>query len=138
MGPVTINGELFDYEINRHILNGLVVNECIISPSGINTTEFYQIDLTISNDGTPLITNLQNYKFPLVSGKGLAEVFIEILNSYVGGGLKSSSNNLQCHKIVGEFRTESATRIWEKLLSNGLAIYDIVEDRYIFVSPIKN
>lgn len=131
---ITCNGEHYNYSISTGNLKGLVVYECIIKPHGIITDEFYQVDVTVAHDGSPIITNIQNYDFPLVSGKGLGEVGIGILDLHVGGGVKSSSNSKMYHKIEGEFRTESATRIWKRLTAIGLAIFNNEEDRYCYVS----
>jgi hypothetical protein len=133
METIICNGEYFDYELNSFYSNNLVVYDYTIWGHGLEHIELFQFEVTIASDGTPIVSNMQNNDEPLESGKGLDEFMIQHVGGYVAGRLHSSSNSEIQKKLPNEFRTPSVTKIWEKLVAFGIAIYDEKQDRFIVV-----
>lgn len=64
-------------------------------------------------------------------GKGITEALFSEVVRMTGRRLVSSSN--KASRCPNEFRTTAATRVWERLISNGRAAYDHSTDRYTYI-----
>ncbi len=133
MEIINSNNEVFECTLASNQSNGLIVHEFLIKPKGIDTYQQFQFEVTSIPGGISIVSNIQNNNFPLVSGKGISYIMIGYAHQYVGENLYSSTNS-ENHKLLpNEFITPDAQKIWERLCSEGRAIYCNSNYRYKYI-----
>jgi len=95
------------------------------------SNDFYSMEISKSLNGKFIITSIANNSDPALKGKGITEKMIQEARTILGQSIWSSSN--RGHKFFEtEWRSEPATKIWERLVKKKLASYDPINDRYCF------
>ena len=85
--------------------------------------DFFEVTLELLDNCTAQTTEIYGNR---LRGKGIPEVFLPIIAGILDRNLRSSSSA----KKADRWRTEDATRMWERLRKQGLAGYDEATDQY--------
>jgi len=88
---------------------------------------FYEAAVAESSDCAVKVTMLINYGYEEYTGKGISEALIPEIGRALGRQVTSSSNRFP---NTNEYRSDAATKVWQKLEVKGMARYDRDEDRY--------
>lgn len=108
-----------------------------VMPHDLNATDWYEFSITEIDGTTGKITLMNNRNLPEYRGKGITIKLIEEASNVLGLTIISSTNVEEAMTLDTEWRTEPATKIWEKLRAQGLAVYDEATDIYTYVPSVK-
>jgi len=96
-------------------------------PSG----DFFELRLVSYDSKTLMIDIIDSHRH--YSGVGIPEVLLPFVSEITEMKIVSSSN---MHKLYEkEFRSDNATKMWERLISKEMAYKDNECDRYVLVQP---
>jgi len=124
----------FDYEeIDDWFDDDHTKKHFLIYPKGQNETlekfDFEVVDLT---DEQVMVTMMHNHGSPLYTAKGIPEAMIIHLAEKLGKNVRSSS---QLHPTLDpEFRELGATKVWKRLVDQGLAKENTENDYYYLIN----
>lgn len=91
-------------------------------------SQFFDFALVEESNDMLKITMMHNHGDPRYVAKGIPDCAIPGIARITGLQIRSSSNT---HRATGnEYRTVSATKVWERLEKRGMARYDKEQDIY--------
>jgi hypothetical protein len=125
-----VNVFLYSYKIDD--FNNHYVWVFTIIPKGQNYNDFFSFSATEINQDTMKVTMMSHNNKIIYKAKGIPERMIEELNKITRKKIISSTNNPNSKILPEEFRTPRATKVWNRLLNNDRAIFDIENDIYTF------
>lgn len=122
-----VNGDKTIFRVN--------VNE------NITDSEFFELHVVEFDANTVRISQIDNHYNPLYRAKGIPDALIPEIHCVLKKNIVSSSNKtlkqqreavLKAETLIqeAEWRTVDANKVWVRLESKALAVYDKNEDRY--------
>ena len=75
---------------------------------------------------------MNHYNIVEYKAKGIPDKLIEEATKILNVTIKSSSNNPEFQVFPNEFRTDSATKVWKRLVAKNQAAYDERMDIYTY------
>jgi hypothetical protein len=117
--------KVFFYKYNYDMLSG--EHSMKIYNSQACNTEFFELTAKEEDDYLKIIMMRKNDE--MYGGKGIPDAAIPELATLSEMTVCSSSNG----NGNGEYRTEAATKVWERLESKGKAGYDKASDRFTYL-----
>jgi len=125
------NGEFqFSYEFIKE--KGIEKHIYMIYKKPADKKQFFEMEIWKSSDDRFISTNMNHNNHKELMRKGIPSTMIEMISHQFAQPIYSSSN--ECKIFENEFRSESATSLWKKLVQNGKARYDDKQDRFIFIA----
>ena len=88
--------------------------------------EAFEITVSPVSDSEVRVIAMYNNGGSEYSAKGIPDAAIQLISSELQKTVCSSPN----HCMNGVFRTPQATKVWERLVEKGLAVYSETEDVY--------
>ncbi len=103
-----------------------------VLPENLQAADWFEFGITMINDNTGKITVMNNRGIEQYSAKGIPEKLIEVASEVLNIEISSSSNNPQRKTFDTEWRTPAATKVWQRLVEQGRAIYSQDDDTFLF------
>jgi hypothetical protein len=123
----------FLYSIEESEEQGLVKWIFRVMPEDLKAKDYYEFAVVIIGNNTGKIVMMDNRNMKEYRGKGITEKMIAEAKKALGVSIISSTNCSKYKALETEWRTDSATIIWERLRMNGKANYDEEKDIYTFI-----
>ena len=92
----------------------------------LDSGEFFELTVEDMENDALKITMMENHKIPEYSATGIPDALIPHIAKTFQKAVVSSSNGVR----AGEFRTPDATKVWDRLVTNGMATKDEETDSY--------
>lgn len=124
------NENTFKYSLEESEENGKKKWVFRVVPHNLIVQDWFEFSVTEVDENTGKITSMNNRKMTEYIAKGIPEKLIEEANSVLNLTINSSSNTEEFKAFPNEWRSESATKVWERLLNRGEAEYDQQRDIY--------
>ena len=103
-----------------------------VIPEDEKFADFFYLTAEEINDETLKITMINHHNQDIYIAKGIPEKIIQELSILSEMKVISSSNKSQYQSFESEFRTPSATKVWERIRNFGNATYDSEQDIYSY------
>jgi hypothetical protein len=100
----------------------------VTTPEPLPSGELFQLTLTSVDRSTVRVTMMNAHNEPAYHGAGIPDAVLPEAARLLGRNVVSSRNKGE--RPGSEYRTASATKVWERLRSRGLAVYDAATDTY--------
>ena len=122
----------FSYSIEESEINGFKKWIFRIVPQNLEFTDWFEFSVVELGNGVgKVITMNTNFKKEY-SAKGIPDKMIEEASNKLELNIISSTNK-KAHKFLdNEWRTEAASKVWNRLVTRGIAIYDEEKDLYTY------
>jgi len=127
------NSNNFKYVLKHENTEDGKVWKFSVIPEDDQFIDFYYLTATEINKNKIKITMINHHNQPMYSAKGITEKLIEVLHSISEMNVASSSNNKLFQSFKAEYRTPPATKVWMRLIEQGLAIYDEESDTFNYI-----
>jgi hypothetical protein len=127
------NENEFLYSLEESEENGHVKWIFRVMPADMQATDWYEFAVTKIDDSTGKVTVMNNRNMIQYKGKGITEKLIEEASKVLDITIISSTNVSDAKSLSTEWRTEPATKIWERLKSKGNASHDQQRDIYTYL-----
>lgn len=124
------NENQFLYSIEESEENGHVKWIFSVMPADLQATDWYEFVVTKINDSTGKVTVMDNRNMIQYRGKGITEKLIDEASKVLDMTIISSTNVSVAKSLTTEWRTKTATKIWERLKAKGTASHDEQTDIY--------
>ena len=90
--------------------------------------DFFELIFQVVDDNCLKIVSMTANGQPIYSAQGIPEALIHEAAELFNAKIISSSNS----NGAGEFRTEKATKAWNRLVTQGKAVKDEADDRFLY------
>ena len=120
----------FKYSVEIDNVNGKDVSNFSLIPENEQFVDLFSFSITHINDTTAKVTVMDAHHRPEYSAKGIPEALIKEANLITGKRIISSKSYVE---EGGEFRTQHATKVWNRLVDEGRAEYDNDSDTYTYL-----
>ena len=124
------NVDVFIYRYEKDKLDNNYIWDFNIFPKGDSNIDSFSFSATEINLNTIKVTMMKHQEEVIYKAKGIPEKMIEELYKITNKTIISSTNNPKAKILAEEFRTPQASKVWERLLNNEKAVYDIKNDIY--------
>jgi hypothetical protein len=88
--------------------------------------EFFELSVTDIGSGKFQITMISHHEIPAYKAMGIPDALLPVVSQQLVKKLCSSPSEVK----PGNYRTDAATKMWERLRLNGMATYDSITDIY--------
>lgn len=96
-------------------------------------SDFFNFALSVVDPNYLKINMMTANGQAIYRGKGIPAALMNEVGILFDKIIISSANG----KRAGEYRTKSATKVWDRLVANSLAEYNAQEDRYVYTAYRK-
>lgn len=127
------NESRFLYSITESEEEGRVKWIFRVMPDNLDAMDWYEFAITIIDDSTGKVTVMDNRNMIQYRGKGITEKLIDESSRVLNITIISSTNNPSAKSLETEWRTEPATKIWERLKAKGAASLNEQTDIYTYL-----
>ena len=123
------NTHTFSYTIeNNYYLSNKIQWRCRITAiPRSDSQDFFELALEEVDEDTVKIVFISHHNEPAYKEKGIPDTVLPMMRDYLKKSIISSTST---SKNKDEYRTEKATRMWERLRRKNIAIY--LEDLDIY------
>lgn len=121
----------FYYKYSLNTLKQIEHRLTIFASNDYSDRDFFELIAKETDDKKLKIISINKNDDFLYGAKGIPDSAIPELIKLTGFGVISSSNIRT--KETNEFRTEDATKFWDRLVKKGNATYDPAKDLYIYI-----
>jgi len=132
------NKNRFLYSITKSDEDGRVKWIFRVMPDNMNASDWYEFAVTKIDDFTGKVTLMNNRNMIQYRGKGITEKLIDESSKVLNITIVSSTNIPSAKSLATEWRTEPATKIWERLKAKGAASHDEQTDIYTYLKNSLN
>ena len=132
------NENRFLYSITESEEEGRVKWIFRVMPGNLNATDWYEFAVTKIDDSTGKVTVMDNRNMIQYRGKGITEKLIDESSKVLNITIVSSTNIPSAKSLANEWRTEPATKIWERLKAKGSTSHDEQTDIYTYLKKSSN
>ena len=105
----------------------------VMMPNNTNDSQWFDFEVTEVDDNIGKVTVMNHNNYSNFKGKGIPDKMIEEASGLLEKTIISSSNNANFKLSETEFRSLDATKVWERLVTQGKARYNEDEDIYEFL-----
>ena len=100
-------------------------------PANEGNDDFFEFAVRADANGGIRVTTMEHHGRAHYSAKGIPDALLVFAAKHLNKVVGSSSN------LAGsdEFRTPAATKVWDRLVARGTAVYDAAADRYTLHTP---
>ncbi len=95
--------------------------------------EAFDLSVTALDDATVRQTMLAHHGNPAYAAMGIPDALIPVVAAVLGKKVVSSPTTVD---DTGVYRTQAATKVWDRLLGKGLASYDPDADVYEYTGQV--
>lgn len=127
------NENQFLYSIEESEENGYVKWIFRVIPADMQAADWYEFAVTKIDESTGKVTVMDNRNMIQYRGKGITEKLIDEASEVLDMTIISSTNVSGAKSLETEWRTEPATKIWERLKAKGTASHDKQTDIYTYL-----
>jgi hypothetical protein len=127
------NENQFLYSIEELEEDGHVKWIFKVMPADLQATDWYEFAVTKIDDSTGKVTLMNNRNMIQYKGKGITEKLIDEASKLLNMTIISSTSVSGAKSLATEWRTEAATKIWERLKAKGAASHDKQSDIYTYL-----
>jgi hypothetical protein len=124
---------LFKYALKESEDDGRAVWVFYVLPHDLKAPDFFEFAITMVGVNLGKVTMMKNRDLKEYVGKGITERMIEEASTVLDIQICSSTNNPDKKVFKTEWRTEPATKIWERLRVRGRATYSVEDDIYTYI-----
>lgn len=125
---------LFCYSMEESEEQGRLKWVFKVMPSDLRAADWYEFAVTKINDTTGKVTVMENRNMIEYRGMGITERLIDEANRVLNLTIISSTNNPEGTSLAIEWRSDPATKIWERLKAKGRANHNKETDIYTYIS----
>lgn len=127
------NENRFLYSIEKSEDQGCVKWIFRVIPDDKKATDWYEFAVTQIDESIGKVTVMNNRDMIQYRGKGITEKLISESSLVLGLTIISSTSVQIGKSLENEWRTEPATKIWERLRVKGNASHDTITDIYTYL-----
>jgi hypothetical protein len=128
------NEHQFLYSIEESEENGHLKWIFRVMSVDLQANDWYEFAVTKIDNSTGKVTVMNNRNMIQYRGKGITEKLIDEASKVLGLTIISSTNISEAKTLETEWRTEPATKIWERLKAKGIASHDDQTDIYTYLN----
>ena len=121
---------IFKYHLKESEENGKKKWIFMVVPENLQFYDWFEFSVLDINDNNGKVVMMKHNNRPEYIAMGIPERLIEESHIQLKLTIKSSSNKSN----AGEYRTQPADKVWERLVEKGIAEYNEEADEYTYFS----
>lgn len=120
----------FKYSLETSEENGNPKWVFRIMPEDLEAIDWFEFSITKVNDSIGKVTAMAHNNLPVYIAKGIPDKMIEEAHQVLNLEITSSSNKPSAKSFENEWRAPDADKVWNRLIKQGKAVYDLSIDTY--------